>query len=201
MNLTEQFGAIDIYLFDQLLKGRFSNCRRVLDAGCGSGRNLVYFLQQPQLAVYGVDQDKDAIKTVQELSAKLSPTQSPDRFIVSPVEKLPFESSHFDLVICNAVLHFATDKHHFEAMLKSLWRVLQPGGFLFVRTASAIGIENHIEPLGNGRYRLPDGSDRYLVSEADLLRYTDQLGGYLFDPIKTTNVQGLRCMTTWCVQK
>jgi SAM-dependent methyltransferase len=37
-------GDIDIYLFDQLLRGRFDMRRRVLDAGCGAGRNLVYLL-------------------------------------------------------------------------------------------------------------------------------------------------------------
>ena len=40
--LRAQFGDVDIYLFDQLLRGRFDARRRILDAGCGGGRNLPY---------------------------------------------------------------------------------------------------------------------------------------------------------------
>jgi hypothetical protein len=105
------------------------------------------------------------------------------------------------LVISSAVLHFAADEKHFEAMLTSMWRVLKPGGYLFARLASDIGIEKHVRPLGNGRYFLPDGSERFLVNEQMLLNYTAKLNGNLFEPIKTTNVQNLRCMTTWCLQK
>ncbi|WP_255459103.1 methyltransferase domain-containing protein [Mucilaginibacter lacusdianchii] len=114
---------------------------------------------------------------------------------------MPFNDSSFDLIISSAVLHFAQSKQHFEAMLYATWRALKPGGYLFARLASDIGIENLLQPLGNGRYLLPDGSERYLVNEAQLLYYTKQLNGYLHEPIKTTNVQNLRCMTTWCLQK
>ena len=44
-------------------------------------------------------------------------------------------------------------------------------------------------------------TDRYLVSLEDLLRTTNDLGGELLDPVKTVNVQNLRCMTTWVVGK
>ena len=44
--LRAQFGAIDVYLFDQLLRGAIRPGMRVLDAGCGSGRNLVYLLRE-----------------------------------------------------------------------------------------------------------------------------------------------------------
>ncbi len=38
MTLSEEFGAIDIYLFDQLLRGRIRPGMRIFDAGCGYGR-------------------------------------------------------------------------------------------------------------------------------------------------------------------
>ena len=82
-----------------------------------------------------------------------------------------------------------------------MWRVLKPEGYLFIRLATDIGIENMVQQLNNGRYLLPDGSERFLVSEEQILHYTKLLKGYLFEPIKTTNVQNLRCMTTWCLQK
>jgi hypothetical protein len=104
-------------------------------------------------------------------------------------------------VISSAVFHFARDNVHFDKMVKEAWRVLKPGGFLFARLASDIGIEGTVIPLGHRRFRLPDGSDRYLVNEQILLHFTDQLNGVLYENIKTTHVQNLRCMTTWCVRK
>ncbi|HNO70482.1 MAG TPA: class I SAM-dependent methyltransferase [Bacteroidia bacterium] len=194
------FGNIDIYLFDQLLKGRFDNCRNVLDVGCGSGRNLIYFLQNG-FNVFAIDHNEESIKNVKALSQKLAPANSVENILVASAEDIPFSNSSFDLVISSAVLHFANNKTQFEAMLNSMWRVLKPNGFLFVRLASSIGIETLIKDIGDGRYLLPDGTERYLVDEQKLFQYSKQLNGRLFEDIKTTNVQNLRCMTTWCLQK
>jgi tellurite methyltransferase len=199
-NLQQTFGNIDIYLFDQLLKGRFDNSKIILDAGCGGGRNLVYFLQNGY-EVYGVDQSAEAIDTIKQLSALLSPQNSLNNFTIAGVEALPYGDDFFDLAICSAVLHFAHDEQHFDSMVRSLWRVLKPGGYLFARLASDIGIEELVVSKGNRRYLLPDGSERFLVNEDSLLHYTRELNGTLYEPIKTTNVQNLRCMTTWCLQK
>jgi 2-polyprenyl-3-methyl-5-hydroxy-6-metoxy-1,4-benzoquinol methylase len=200
MNLKDQVGNIDIYLLDQILKGRYENGQHVLDAGCGGGRNLAYFLKE-KWAVYGVDQNTEAVAAVQDLSKKLSPENPSTNFRIESVENLSFEANFFDVVICNAVLHFAKNPVHFEAMLHSVWKVLKPGGHLFVRLASSIGIENRIVALGDEIFLLPDESIRFLVDEKALLKYTKELGGELTEYIKTTNVQGLRCMTTWCLQK
>ena len=200
LNLRETFGNIDIYLFDQLLKGRFNDCQTILDAGCGKGRNVVYFLQN-HYQVYGIDPDPVAIAELKQLAKQIAPHYKPENFQVCSIEALPFKNNAFDLVICSAVLHFARSHHHFEEMLYSLWRVLHPGGFLFARLASSMGIEHLVQPTGNGRYQLPDGSERFLVTEQLLLQYTAALHGDLYEPIKTTNVQNLRCMTTWCLQK
>jgi tellurite methyltransferase len=199
-NLQQTFGNIDIYLFDQLLKGRFDNCKTVLDAGCGGGRNLVYFLQNGY-EVFGVDQNVEAVEEIRQLSNMLSPQNDLNNFRVAGVENMPFADDFFDVVICSAVLHFAQNEQHFDSMVHSLWRALKPGGYLFTRLASDIGIEKLVLSAGNGRYLLPDGSERFLVNEQILLRYTNQLNGILYEPIKTTNVQNLRCMTTWCLQK
>ena len=198
--LRETFGNIDIYLFDQLLKGRFDNCKTILDAGCGGGRNMVYFLRNG-FDVYGADENANSIAAIQELSLQIMPGHPAEHFRVAAVEDMPFADEMFDLVVCSAVLHFAKDNAHFDDMLRSLWRVLKPGGYLFARLASNIGIEHLVRDIGNGRYCLPDTSDRYLVDEQTLLRYTRELGAELFEPIKTTNVQNMRSMTTWCLQK
>jgi tellurite methyltransferase len=201
MNLQNIFGNIDIYVFDQILKGRYAQCEQILDAGCGGGRNIVYFLQQPQHEVYGIDQSQEAIDHVRNLAAEISPHTPAEHFQVAKVEELPFEDETFDLVICNTVLHFARDTDHFDQMMCSIWRVLKPGGYFFSRLASNIGTEELVKPLGNRRYFLADDSERFLVDQDFLLSYTAQLKGTFYERIKTTVVQDLRSMTTWCIQK
>lgn len=198
--VAQQFGEIDIYLFDQLLKGRITPDMRVLDAGCGNGRNLIHLLKENYF-VFGVDASARAIEETSALSKRLAPTTPPERFRVERIEALSFHDSTFDVVICSAVLHFAEGQAHFKQMLAELWRVLAPGGLLFTRLASSIGLEDKITPLEDGRHLLPDGTVRYLVDEATLLSATTELGGLLADPVKTTNVQGQRCMTTWSIWK
>lgn len=199
-DLQQQFGNIDIYLFDQLLKGRIDVSAKVLDAGCGGGRNIVYFLQNG-FDVSGVDSNPTAIQNVRDLAAQLLPTTSPDNFRVAKVEDIPFANDSFDLVISSAVLHFATDEAHFDRMLAEMWRVLKPGGMLFARLASSIGIEHLIQQVEGRRFRLPDGSTRFLVDERMLAAAERHLNATRIEPIKTTNVENLRCMTTWVLSK
>ena len=200
INPNEFFGDIDIYLFDQILKNRFVPEMKILDAGCGGGRNLVYFLRSG-FEVFGVDQNAEAIEYVRRLAQTLAPEISPENFQVSSVEKMPFAGEFFDVVISSAVLHFAENEKQFNQMLREMWRVLKPTGMLFARLASTIGIENKIEKISERRYLLPDGSERFLVDEEMLIAATENLGATFIEPIKTTNVQNLRCMTTWVVRK
>lgn len=198
--LPEFFGTIDIYLFDQLLKGRFVPGMRLLDAGCGSGRNLPYFLRHG-FDVCAVDADEGALAEVRALAAALAPALPSTNFRAEALEALSFADGEFDAVIASAVLHFARDGGHFEAMVRELWRVLRPGGLFFARLASSIGLESRILPRAGGRYRLPDGSDRFLVDEALLGSLAAALGAMAVEPLKTVNVENLRCMTTWCLRK
>lgn len=200
LNLQEWFGGIDIYLFDQLLKGRFVSGMRVLDAGCGTGRNLVYFLRSGY-QVFGVDESREAIAQTRRIAARLAPHLPEDNFRVETVARMSFADAAFDVVLSSAVLHFADHEQQWEAMLKEMWRVLKPGGIFFARLASSIGIEDLVDLIQGRRYHLPDGSDRFLVDEAMLLRVTAELGGEFIEPIKTTVVQNMRAMTTWCVRK
>ena len=200
INVGELFGNIDIYLFDQIQKGRFSREMKILDAGCGGGRNLVYFLRSG-FNVFAIDQNEEAVEQIKYLSKILAPNLPLENFQVSNVEKMPFPDDYFDWIISSAVLHFAENERYFNNMLIEMWRVLKPDGKFFARLASSIGIEHLIVPTEKGRYELPDGSERFLVSEDFLISATKNLGGTLLEPIKTTNVQNLRCMTTWILNK
>jgi len=201
MDLEAEFGAIDIYLFDQVLRGRITRRDRVLDAGCGFGRNLKYLLRMG-CDVSGVDADPDAIAAVREMAAALAPSLPASNFRVEPLERTTFPDRFATVVISSAVLHFARSDEQFEAMLAGAWRSVAPGGMFFCRLASTIGLEARVTPLeGHRRYRLPDGTARYLVDEAMLMSLTERLGGKLLDPLKTTVVQDQRAMTTWVVRR
>jgi tellurite methyltransferase len=182
----------DIYLIDQILKGRYNNGGKLLDAGCGGGRNISWFAVQPNFDVYAIDNNPDAITQI----LQLYPSLKREQVICSAVESLPFANKFFDHVICSTVLHFAGSKENFLQMFSELIRVLKPAGSLFIRMASDIGIENKILPLGDGRFSLPDGTDRFLLTKPLIEELLNGFSITLAEPVKTTNVQDIRCMTT-----
>ena len=194
--LHEQFGGIDIYVFDQLLRGNITTGMTIFDAGCGTGRNIAYLLRNGY-DVFGIDPDPQAIDAVR----RLAPHLPADNFRVEPVEAHSLPDRFADVVIINTVLHFARDDQHFRSMLHGCWRTLKPGGLFFSRLASTIGAERFVRHLHDRWYAMADGTDRYLVDEAMLMRLTSDLGAELVDPIKTTVVQNLRSMTTWVLRK
>jgi SAM-dependent methyltransferase len=198
MNVQEQFGQIDIYIFDQILRGNITPEMRVLDAGCGYGRNLVHLLREG-CEVFAVDANAEGVDHVRALAAQLAPDLPATNFRVGPIEKMDFPDDFADVVICSSVLHFARDEAHFLAMLKELWRVLRPGGMLFCRLGSRIGM--NFERLRGNIFRINDGSEWFLVDEAELMQMTSQMNAVLVDPLKTTIVQDHRCMTTWVLRK
>jgi SAM-dependent methyltransferase len=198
VTVEEQFGPIDIYVFDQILRGNLAAGMTVLDAGCGYGRNLVHLLREG-CNIYALDANVEGVEHVRQLAAELAPGLGTDHFQVGAIEKMPFADGFADAVICNSVLHFARDEQQFLAMLEELWRVLRPGGLLFCRLGSRIGME--FEELRPHIYRIGDGSEWFLVDEAELLQITRQMDAVLVDPLKTTIVQDHRCMTTWVLRK
>jgi tellurite methyltransferase len=199
-DLASLLGSTDIYLLDQLLRGRIPRGSAIFDAGCGHGRNLMYFLREG-FEVSAVDPDEGAIRAVRALATTLAPRLPSSNFRAEPVEASSFPDRAADFVVSSAVLHFARDEAHFRAMLDGTWRLVRPGGILFCRLASDIGMEDRFRALGNGRFHLPDGSERFLANEGTLLSLTRELGGELLDPLKTTVVQDSRCMTTWVVKR
>ena len=198
LSVQQQFGQIDIYVFDQILRGTFAAGMRVLDAGCGYGRNLVYLMRMG-CEVFALDADAAAVEHVRRLSESLETGLASGNFLVGRIEQMPFPDGFADVVISNSVLHFARDERHFRAMVDELWRVVRPGGMLFCRLGSRIGM--NFDELRPGIFVVGDGSEWFLVDEPLLLDLTKELNAVLVDPLKTTIVQDFRCMTTWVTRK
>ena len=196
----DEFAGVDIYVFDQLQRGRITPEMKVLDAGCGSGRNVAWLLRHGA-DVCGVDEDRACVERVRALAADLAPGLASDNFRVEPLAALSFGDAEFDAVICSAVLHFSADEGAFRRALDELFRVLRPGGIFFARLASSIGIEDRVVRETGRRHRLPDGSTRFLVDAALLATEAERVRGEPVDPLKTTVVDGLRSMTTWVLRK
>jgi SAM-dependent methyltransferase len=198
MNIQGQFGQIDIYVFDQILRGNIGSGMRILDAGCGYGRNLVHLLREG-CEIFAVDANPESVAHVRALASELAPNLAATNFRVGPIEKMDFPDDFADVVICSSVLHFARDEAHFLTMLKELWRVLRPGGMLFCRLGSRIGM--NFERVRGNIFRINDGSEWFLVDEIELMKLTQQMNAVMVDPLKTTIVQDHRCMTTWVLRK
>ena len=194
-NLTDIIGGVDIYLLDQILKERYSPNERILDAGCGNGRNLKWFYNNP-FQVYGVDAD---VVKIQHCKTRYQNQKR--NFSVAQLVDLSFEDSFFDHVICCAVLHFATDEKHFISMFSELIRVIKPNGTLFIRVASNIGLEKQVQHIRNGVYNLPDGTKRFLLKKSTLHKLVALHSLAFIEPVKTTNVDDKRCMTTLVFKK
>ncbi len=200
-DLESILGGIDIYLLDQIMRARIRPGMRIFDAGCGAGRNLHWFLRSGY-EVAGVDSNPGSIEKVRRLAARLAPSIDPENFRNEPIEQCSFPDGWADVVISSAVLHFARDETQFRAMLNGSWRLLRPNGLFFCRLASTIGMEQErFERIEGRRFRVPDGTERFLVDEPLLMSLTEELSGALVDPLKTTVVQNLRCMTTWVLRR
>lgn len=194
--LADIIGQTDIYIVDQILKGRYHAEDVILDAGCGSGRNMHWFIHN-HYNIFGTDEDESAIHATQQRYPMLSPS----KLILAPCDDLPFGDNYFHHIICSAVLHFAENEQHFIYMTEELLRVLKPGGTLFIRMASVFGMENILTVDANGRSILPDGTQCFLLNEYLLNKMMKSDHIQLAEPIKTTIVHGLRCMTTLVLGK
>lgn len=193
--LKKDIGGIDIYLLDQILKERYEPNAIILDAGCGSGRNLKWFYDN-SYSIYGVDSNASRIAITKEKYSSLS-----NNFSVQNLDVLNFESNIFDHVICSAVLHFAQNTQHFLNIFSELVRVLKPGGSFFIRMTSKESIEKFVKPISDGVYYLPDETNRFLLTDSLLEKIVSMFNLTLLEPKKYVNVNNKRCMSTLIFQK
>ena len=185
-------GNVDIYIIDQILKGRYQAGSSILDAGCGSGRNLKWFYQN-DFKIVGIDADAERIAEAKQIYPNVS-----ENFLVGSLDRLPFGECVFDHVLCSAVLHFAQSKDHFDTMFSQLVRVLKPDGTLLIRVASDIGLNDKKSWVQDG---VTKTAGNFYVTREIISELLKMFPLKLIEPVKTTNVQDLRAMTTLVFQK
>lgn len=195
-DLYSLLGYTDIYLIDQIMKGRFVPPQRILDAGAGAGRNLQWFVYQG-FEVFATDREAEAIRGLSEQYTHLPP----ERWHLCALEKMPFTDDYFDHIICSAVLHFADSPRHFNDMMTEMTRVLRPGGTLFIRMTTDQGLPPNYFSLGNGRFALADGTERFLLTPTLLSETCQRLSLQLIEPFKTVLVDQVRSMAVLVLRK
>ncbi len=199
-NLNRLLGNVDIYLLDQILKGRFTKEMKILDAGCGEGRNTVYFVNQGY-QVFGIDPNETAIQYCRYQAKSLNPNFDTHRFQVGKLEEVPFHAGAFDAVICSAVLHFAHNVDNFQKMVSEVHRILKPGGVFWFRMCTGFGgILEQSESLSEGKFVLPDGSERFVLQQ-EHVDNLEKLGFKFLEPPKTVLVLGKREMGVLLMEK
>ena len=113
MNYSQTFdslGNVDIYVIDQILKNRYTKGDSILDAGCGSGRNLKWFYQD-DYTISGIDTNLERLAHARENYPKFAVN-----FIEGTIDALPYGDHNFDHILCCAVLHFAKSEAHLKKM-------------------------------------------------------------------------------------
>lgn len=141
--LNHALGNIDLFLLDQILKGRFENTDRILDAGCGEGRNLTYFIRN-EYDVWGIDNNATALKMLRMTGRSLHKGFDPEKFIATEITEIPFPPQSFDVIICLAVLHFSPSEKAFFTALDEMMKVLRKDGSLFVSMYSNFGMAKEV---------------------------------------------------------
>ena len=95
------FGDIDLFLMDLILKGKVPD-GKVLDVGCGDGRNGIYFIRNGY-EYHGWDLDESKISMLAYLAKSLDSSQAHFK----TVDLLDARTTvKFDFIVCSRVLHF-----------------------------------------------------------------------------------------------
>ena len=117
----------NMYMKDNIPSGK------ILDYGCGSGNNSVFFLKN-NYQVWGVDVAKNSPSLVKRnFEFHNINMENLKNFSVIPPDntKLPFEDGFFDFIISNQVLYYLPSEEQIKAVVKELYRCLKPGGAVF----------------------------------------------------------------------
>lgn len=132
---------------------------RILDAGCGNGRHVVFFAEQG-FDVYGIDISEEAIEIANAWLAKKGLTA---HLKVGDIKKLLFDEEYFDVVISYGVLDHIPFSEAKKAV-QEIRRALVNGGYFYVTLRSVDDCE-----YGRGKlvekntYVLEEGYEKGII--------------------------------------
>ena len=149
--------------FDSII----ANCKSpVLDLGCGSGNDTLYFIEKGK-KVIACDQSRNAINNIQKNFPEVV-----DARCFNMLDGFAFADDSFGIVCADLCLHYFTETDT-RMILNELHRILIPEGHLFVRVNSVkdvnhgagqgIEVEHHL-------YRTDDGMFKRFFDEQDVKR-------------------------------
>ena len=140
-SLAAEYGGASPEYGDRLERV-FRGCTKILDVGCGTGRDLTYLLQKGKDA-YGADASKEMLAATDTTLASRGLSGAGRLFDAVLPELGMFSEGEFDGVLCTAVLMHLPDEEIFDAVY-ALRRVLRPGGTLLVSIPAA---RNDVDPI------------------------------------------------------
>jgi len=123
-----QAGKFTSKMYKEFLRRLEGKTGKILDVGCGTG-NVLLQLAGEGRELYGADISENMVRVARE---KLGTNAS---IAVANVEKLPFDSTFFDILICNASFHHYPSP---EKALAEMNRVLKPNGQLVIGEGYAV---------------------------------------------------------------
>ena len=197
-DINNFIGDIDLELLDQLLKGRFNDRHRLLEIGCGQGRNIIPFLNLEKV-IYGIDLDEKNVALCKLIATSLG--GDPSFFSKVNAGTLPFKNDFFDAIINCRVMHFAKNNRDFKRQWKEQFRVLKKGGFLYFSMDTSINNEEIVKSTNGERSWFNDQSERLLLTEQLLGLVNLRSNFKLLEPLKTIRFGQEHAHVILCLQK
>jgi SAM-dependent methyltransferase len=141
-------------VIERVIEGlRLPSRARILDAGCGSGRNMVELARHGP--VTGVE--------LSDTSAYLARAREAGEVISGSVLEMPFASDSFELSVCLDVIEHLDDD---LAALRELRRVVAPGGSLLVTVPAYQWLWSGHDEVNHHRRRYTQRSLRAVAEKA-----------------------------------
>lgn len=113
--------------FVSMLKGK-----KILEAGCGPGRDVLYFVEEGYEPI-GVDKSKNMIKVAKKRVPK-------GKFQQMDLTDLKFDENEFDGIWCMSALTVLEDDDVKKA-LHQMYKVLKPKGIIYISVMEGQGQE------------------------------------------------------------
>ena len=168
---------------------RLGGRARLLDIGCGAGRNAIP-LARLGWKVLGVDLSRPMIAAA---ANRMVDTLEFGRLdlVLAPMDGLPVQTGCIDAVVAHGIWNLARSGVEFRCAIREAARVLRPGGGLFVFTFSrhTLPPDTQVVPGESFVFTQFSGEPQCFLTEPQLLAEL-RAGGFVLDrdmPLRELN--------------